>query len=494
MYELIEAARKPSAKPDVTVLLILKEQSKLDASNTKLAGRSAETLATLLSSGEFSGKCGEFFALPGERGERVALLGLGDAKKLNIDKVGEAAAGLIKGLHRINAATATLGAQDVMPHLEFAEALGVGAGLSNYSFRDFKRADHSDDSKKKAKTLWLSFASSKDAAGSLQKGLALADSVNFARRLGATPPNVATPAYIAAQAKALARDGGLKIKVIEGRALIQNKLVGLENVGKASEIPPCLIELEYTPRGKSTGTVVLVGKTICYDTGGLSIKPREGMRGMKYDKCGGMAVLGAMHAVARIKPACRVIAILPTAENSISANAYRVDDILRYPNGVSVEITNTDAEGRLVLADGLIYACKHHKPDAIIDLATLTGGVVVALGHSYAGYWCEDAALREKLEAASAASGEKIWRLPMHSDYKEMMKAKHADLWNSAPVRDAHPIQGAAFLSNFVDAKIPWAHIDIAGTADSDKDKPPISAGATGYGVRLLAALLQKWN
>jgi leucyl aminopeptidase len=189
-----------------------------------------------------------------------------------------------------------------------------------------------------------------------------------------------------------------------------------------------------------------------------------------------------------------VVALLPTAENSIAHNALRVDDILHYPNGVSVEVTNTDAEGRLVLADAMLYGVKEHAPAAVIDLATLTGGVVVGLGRTYAGYWCADDKLRARIEQASEASGERVWRLPMHEDYKEMMKSKHADIWNSAPVREAHPIQGAAFLSNFIEPSVPWAHIDIAGTADLERDKLPFSAGPTGFGVRLLAELIENWK
>jgi leucyl aminopeptidase len=207
-----------------------------------------------------------------------------------------------------------------------------------------------------------------------------------------------------------------------------------------------------------------------------------------------MAVLGAMRALPRLKPKCKVVALLPTAENCISDEAQRPDDILTYLNGVTVEVTNTDAEGRLVLADALAYGCKKIKPDAIVDLATLTGGVIVALGRACAGLWCEDDSLRATVQEAAEAAGERVWRLPLFDDYKEMMKSKHADIWNSAPVRDAHSIQGAAFLSYFVDPKIPWAHIDIAGVADIDKDQPLFVAGPTGFGVRLLANLLERWG
>ncbi|MEO1585449.1 MAG: M17 family metallopeptidase, partial [Planctomycetota bacterium] len=191
-----------------------------------------------------------------------------------------------------------------------------------------------------------------------------------------------------------------------------------------------------------------------------------------------------------IKPKRRVVALLATAENSISDEAYRPDDVLTFMNGVTVEVTNTDAEGRLVLADALCYACKHEDPAYIVDLATLTGGVVVALGSTYAGMWCDDDGLRTKLEAAADASDERLWRLPHHAEYNELMRSPVADIVNSAPVREAHPIQGAAFLSYFCDEGIPWAHIDIAGAHSTDKNTGPYIAGPTGFGTRLLAELL----
>jgi leucyl aminopeptidase len=244
--------------------------------------------------------------------------------------------------------------------------------------------------------------------------------------------------------------------------------------------------------GRAQKPVVLIGKAMTYDSGGLSLKINNGMLGMKRDKDGGCAVLGAMHAIAtHIQPRVPVVAFLAAAENAISESAYRPDDIIRYRNNVTVEVTNTDAEGRLVLADALAYACEVEKPRYIVDLATLTGGVVIALGSTYAGLFCEDDGLRAKLQAASDASGERIWRLPLHQEYRDMMKSPVADILNSAPVRKAHPIAGAAFLSYFVDEKIPWAHIDIAGVHAVDSDSGPFVKGPTGWGARLLANLLE---
>ena len=197
------------------------------------------------------------------------------------------------------------------------------------------------------------------------------------------------------------------------------------------------------------------------------------------------------HAIATtIRPDRRVVALLAAAENSISDEAYRPDDVITYRNGVTVEVTNTDAEGRLVLADALCWACDRENPACVIDLATLTGGVVVALGDTFAGMFCEDDRLRGRIEQASALSGERVWRLPMHQEYRDLMKSPVADIVNSNPNRKAHPIQGAAFRSVFVEKNVPWAHIDIAGVHAADGDSGPFIKGPTGWGVRLLADFL----
>jgi leucyl aminopeptidase len=291
----------------------------------------------------------------------------------------------------------------------------------------------------------------------------------------------------------MARQVGLSCKIFEGDDLERERFEGLINVGKASENKPCMIRLEYVPKGGAKGRkpVVLIGKTMTYDTGGLSLKVNNGMVGMKRDKDGGCAVLGAMHAIATvIKPRVRVVALLAAAENSISDEAYRPDDVLRYRNGVTVEVTNTDAEGRLVLADALCWACEKENPASIIDLATLTGGVVVALGSTYCGMFCENDKLRAGIEAAATKSGERVWRLPMHAEYRDMMKSPVADILNSNPNRKAHPIQGAAFLSYFVDEKVPWCHLDIAGVHVSERNAGMWVDGPTGWGVRILSEFL----
>jgi len=495
VYQSITGTTRRAAKPDVTVCLIVSDDRQLHRQDRVLDQQAGGVLSAARKRAECTGEVGEVTPVYADRNRRYLLLGLGESSKLDAGKVRTAAAGLVAVLDKMAVRRVHLSVpREGIAGLDaaaLARALGDGMGLGALVFEDFKGT-----TAKKSKVTRLTVSTSHAAtAHDIQQSLALSESANFARRLAATPPNIATTTRVAAEARRLARASrGLSCSVIKGKGLEKNRLVGLLNVGKASKNPPCLIQLTYTPRGRTAGCVLLIGKTICYDTGGLNLKINNTMKGMKYDKSGGAAVLGAMHAVARLRPRCRVVALLPTAENSISDEAQRPDDILTYPNGVTVEVTSTDAEGRLVLADALAYGCRKIKPDAIIDVATLTGGVIVALGRACAGLWCEDDALRARIESAAQIAGERVWRMPLFDDYKEMMKSKHADLWNLAPVRDAHPIQGAAFLSYFVDPKIPWAHIDIAGVADVDKDQPPFVVGPTGFGVRLLAMLLQQWK
>ena len=370
---------------------------------------------------------------------------------------------------------------------------GEGLGLIGWKNWQFKGTAGGAEKGKKT-DLAVSASGARFGAG-LARGLAIAESANLCRDLSETPPNIATPAWMAAQCRAMAKRTGLKCMVLSGKDLVREKLEGLINVGKASINKPCLVRLEYTPKGSGGGKggkpVVLVGKTMTYDTGGLSLKVNNGMVGMKRDKDGGCAVIGAMHAVATtIKPNRRVVALLAVAENSVSEEAYRPDDVLTFRNGVTVEVTNTDAEGRLVLADALVWACEKENPAAVVDLATLTGGVVTALGSTFAGMFCEDNALRDKLARAMDLSGERWWRLPMDAEYRDMMKSPIADILNSNPNRKAHPIQGAAFLSYFVTPKTPWAHIDIAGVHAVEGDNGCFVKGPTGWGVRLLAEFL----
>lgn len=323
----------------------------------------------------------------------------------------------------------------------------------------------------------------------LKTGLALAECTNLCRTLVQTPPNIATPTFMANAATRLSKETKMKCIVLKGKQLENEKLVGLITVGQASENLPCFIRLEYAPKGtEKQKPIVLLGKTVTYDTGGLSLKDKTGMRGMKVDKAGGCAVLGAMAAIAKVyKPKKRIVALLVAAENSVSDEAYRPDDVITFRNGVTVEVTNTDAEGRLVLADGLCWACDVEKAECIVDIATLTGGVVRALGSVYAGLFANNDYVCDELVCAANETDELLWRLPLHPRYKELMKSQVADIVNSNLSGAAHPVQGAIFLECFVKPGIKWAHIDMAGKGWNEKDGGGLVPGPTGYGVQTLA-------
>lgn len=497
MFQSISVVSK--GKPQALVLGHFKGEA-LDpkAAKRDASGAAAAALARSEATGDL-GTVVEAFPHAGDHA-RVVIVGLGEKDKLDAAAFRALAAAVGRKLAAVKAESAHIDLAHAVNANKLnakacGQAFGEGLGLLGWVCDQFKGTAAKKEDRKK---LALSFENAAFQAGA-ERGLALAVSANLTRTLSQTPPNIATTEYMADQTKKLAKECGLSIKIWEGEGLEKEKFAGLINVGKASIYKPRLVRLEYNPFGKNIPAgkkgqpIVLVGKTMTYDTGGLSLKINNGMVGMKRDKDGGCAVIGAMHAIATVvKPDRRVVALLAIAENSISDEAYRPDDVLTFRNGVTVEVTNTDAEGRLVLADALCWACEKEDPASVIDLATLTGGVVVALGSTFAGMFCEDDALRAKVESAAAASGERVWRLPMHSEYRDLMKSPIADILNSNPNRKAHPIQGAAFLSYFVKDGTPWCHLDIAGVHAAESNKGMFIEGPTGWGVRLLANLVDQ--
>lgn len=315
-------------------------------------------------------------------------------------------------------------------------------------------------------------------------GAAVAAGVTLARDLGNTPPNVATPAWMAAQAARLARRHGAKLRILTPTEMKRRGMGGILAVGGGSQHPPRLVRIEF---GSGPRTVALVGKGVTFDTGGISIKPAGQMDEMKWDKSGACTVLGVLETVARLKPQVRVRAYLPLAENMPDGRAYRPGDIVRCANGRTVEILNTDAEGRMILADALAWAASE-KPDHLLEYSTLTGACVVALGPTGAGLFTPDDALAGALLAAAEKNGERLWRLPLWREFLEEMRGAHADLRNSGG-RWGGASTAAAFLSQFVEPVASWAHLDIAGPAYVGEGK--IQRGATGYGIALTVEWLR---
>ncbi len=496
------------ASTDAVVALIHKETA-LDEVNPAAFGSAAqEAMAKLLKAGIVTGKSNDVTVQLLEAGRRLVVIGLGNIQKFSAECLREAGVALARLMSKQKLASAAVvvpvlpeglpgmpGAEPVQPALPLAvEALAEGFLLGRFNFEQYKGSANQKGLKEKAPKAQLTIVApvNTQTKAALQRAQAVAEGQNAARTIASRPGNDINPPSLAQLAKAWAKELGLSCRVLDEKRMRELGMGGLIAVGQGSPAtPPRLIALEYRARGGSGGRtklgkpLLLVGKSITFDTGGISIKPADKMGKMIFDKCGGMAVLGTMVAIARLKPKVDVVGLLPAAENHVSGTAYRPGDILKMYNGVTVDITNTDAEGRLVLADALAWGIETYKPAAVVDLATLTGGVVIALGRSMAGAMANNDELYQQIERAAKQAAEKIWRLPLGDEHREQLKADSADIVNSAG-RDAHPLQGGAFLSHFVPEDTPWVHLDIAGVADTEKETAMYAKGATGWGVRTL--------
>jgi leucyl aminopeptidase len=311
-------------------------------------------------------------------------------------------------------------------------------------------------------------------------GAAIGAGHTFARGIQVLPGNICTPSYLANTARELAQRHGFEVTILDEAAIVREKMGALLSVAQGSAEEPRFIALEY--KGEGGAPVVLIGKGVTFDTGGISIKPAQNMEDMKYDMSGAAAVLGTFEALGRLKPKVHVVGLIPSTENMPSGTAVKPGDVITSHLGKTIEVINTDAEGRLILCDALSYA-RRYQPAAVIDIATLTGAIVVALGHTAAGVMGSDEKLVEEVRAAGERAGERTWPLPLWEDYRDLMKSDIADVKNAGG-RPAGSISAGWFLREFVDG-FPWAHLDIAGTAYSDRDDPARVKGPTGMGVRL---------
>ena len=455
-------------------------------------------ISELIANGDLTGKAGEVGVLY-PRGamaaKRVLVVGLGQRDGFSLEGVRQAAANGIKQAHKLKAksvATIVHGAGIAGLDVEAAaQATVEGSLLATYRFAATKQ-EPEPPHEIESLTI-VEFDGDKVTAieaGSAQ-AQAIAAGVALARDLVNMPPNVATPTKMAETAESIASEYNLKITVGDRAWAAERKMGGFLAVAKGAGEPPKFIVLEHNGDREDLDTIVLVGKGITFDTGGISIKPTANMGAMKSDMGGAAAVLGAMKVVGAMNLPLRVIGITPCTENMPDANAYRPADVITASNGTTIEIISTDAEGRMVLADGLVYATQYN-PKAVIDLATLTGSCVVALGLGMAaGLFSTEDSLRDKLVAAGTAVHERVWPLPLWEDYKDAIKSDVADIKNSGG-RMGGVATSAIFLKQFTDYN--WAHLDIAGMALSDKSSAYTPRGGTGYGVRLLVEFLRHWK
>jgi len=367
-----------------------------------------------------------------------------------------------------------------------AQAIAEGTLMGLYTFRRHKKRDE-DETDLEELTLVEEDASKLEALQrGVELGIVLAEAVNFCRDLANEPSNVLTPSEMAERARAMAHEAGLECQILERKEMEEMEMGALLGVAQGSQQPPKLIVLHYRGAPGEEGALGLVGKGITFDAGGISIKPSGGMEEMKGDMSGGAAIIAAMRAIGQLRPAINVTAIVPASENMPSGSALKPGDVLRAMNGKTIEIINTDAEGRLILADALSYA-RRLGLSPIVDVATLTGAISVALGNVAMGAMTNDEAVLAKVKRAAAAGGEKVWQLPMYEEYKEQIKSDVADMKNTGG-RNAGSITAAFLLKEFVE-DTPWVHLDMAGVDNYDKEKGVMVKGASGIPVRTLVHL-----
>ena len=419
---------------------------------------------------------------------RVVVAGLGKQERFTLDKVRSVAAGVARQLRRHRCetiATITHGAGIAGLDPEAcAQAIAEGTVLGLYTFRRHKKPKEDDVDVRELTLVEFDEAKVETLRRGAERGVVLAEAANFARDLANEPSNILTPTEMAERARAMAEETGLECEIFDQPWMEERGMGAFLGVARGSLEPPKFIVLRY--RGGGSTHLALVGKGITFDTGGISIKPAAGMEEMKGDMSGGAAVIAAMGAIARLKPAIDVTAIVPATENMPSGNAIKPGDVLRAMSGKTIEVINTDAEGRLILADGISYA-REQSPAAIVDVATLTGAISVALGNVAMGAMTNHDALYSRVQRAAETAGDKVWQLPMFDEYKEQIKSNVADMKNTGG-RGAGSITAAFFLKEFVE-DTPWVHLDMAGVDFYDKDKGVLVKGASGIPVRTLVHL-----
>lgn len=480
---------KKRGKADALILPVWEGEL---ASGLKQLGESEAELKTLISTNDFKAKLGDTLLIYREKAPepRLLLLGLGPESKVKKEPIRRAYAQAVRALR----AKEARGVNVFLPHSrkisrsEVLEAVSDGIFLTNYAFTRLKGESLKENpSVLLEKVVFLDVDASETER--LQRKKIIAAGVHLARDLVNMNADDKTASVLAKAAKEFEKTSSLiETKVFDKKKLEQEKMGLLLAVNRGSSHEPCLIFSSYKGDPSSKEHVVLVGKGMSYDTGGLNLKPGDNMLTMKCDMSGAATVLATVRTAAELGLKINVTALAPVAENCIDADSYKPGDVYKAYNGKTVEITNTDAEGRLILADAMSYAAKNLHPSCMIDVASLTGAIVIALGENVAGLFSTQDHLSHELLKASAETDELLWRMPLHEDYRESMKSEIADLINSG-TRDGSSIKAALFLQEFV-GEVPWAHLDIAGSCYHTKPKFYYTSPATGFGVRLLVEFL----
>ncbi len=499
MKVILQRGRLEAFPSEAVVAFHFEGETKLLRETKAMDKASGGLISEVMQSGDFRGELYQpalIYTKGATPAKRILLMGLGKRRDFHLDKwrgtVSEAARFLRdKGVREFSLCPYLRGERKISPE-DFSQGLVEGIYLGLYQFNEFKTEER--EKIKEVEKVHL-VTPDEERISHIKKAVDVAEiisrAVYLARDLVSRPANRKTPSMLAQVAKEVAENNGLRWKVLNMEEMKALGMGALLAVASGSHESPKFIILEYKPPKRGLDTVVVIGKAITFDSGGLSLKPSENMDKMKHDMGGGAATIGVVQAASQLKLPLHLVALIPATENLPSGSAYRPGDILNSLSGKTIEVISTDAEGRLILADALAYS-QRTKPKAIIDLATLTGACIIALGENVTGMMGNDEELKARVRKAANRTGEKVWELPLWEEYEEQLKSEVADIKNVGG-RPAGTITGGAFLKKFV-GEYPWVHLDIAGPVWAGKDKPYIPKGATGVGVRLVVQLLRDWK
>jgi leucyl aminopeptidase len=482
-----------SVKDGALVLGFFKDKVSLDSGMKKLDAKLGGLISDYIKTSDFKAEKEVKSVFAGREVKHVVLLGLGEEAKYSAESMCNSIADISRKLRDSKVGSFTLHLDSLRGNINESEAVEkivVACTMGLYKFNEFKTKDK--DKSKHVKSITFATGSSKDFSKQLNSGKIIGDAVNRTRDVANTPPNVATTEYMGEYAKKLAKGAGIKCTVYDDKEIQKMKMECIMCVGQGSAHKPRLVVMEYNGAGKNDRPIALVGKGMTFDSGGLNIKTYPYMCTMKHDKAGATAVLHIMEACAKLKLPVNLVSVTPFCENMPDGNAYRPDDVWKSYNGTTVEIKNTDAEGRMILADALSFAAEK-KPKAMIDLATLTGASSIVLGSYGTCFMGNDEQMVDRIKSASSRSLEKMWPLPLWEEYQEDIKSDVADLKHISETGEAGVIIGGTFLRNFV-SDIPWVHVDIASTMISKADKGVHTKGSNAVMVRTMIELVRGWK
>ena len=494
MKIFVKKGKLADTKSQIIILTLFEDSKKLTGVALEIDKKSDGLISELIENGDFQAKPSQISVIY-TRGslpaKRIALVGFGKHSEFNLEKLRAAFAKALQHLRNLNIKDAATSINlNLIPRKkdQVAQAVAEGSLLGLYQYTPFKTVGREDLKDMEQLNIITDEKDFSLIESAIKKAQIITQAVYFARDLVSAPSNEMTPSIMAQKAREIARRKNVSCKVLDKAKMKEMGMNALLAVASGSNEEPKFIILEYAGGKKSAAPIVLVGKGLTFDSGGISIKPSDKMEEMKSDMSGGAAVMGVIMAAADLHLSLNIIGFIPATENMPGGTAYKPGDILKSYSGKTIEVLNTDAEGRLILADALAYASEF-KPEAVIDVATLTGACIVALGDDVIGMLGTDDKLKSEIDRAAQTTGELVWELPLWEGYHELIKSDIADYKNSSG-RSAGTITAAAFLSKFA-GDAPWVHLDIAGPAWTNKEKNYIPKGASGVAVRLLVEFLR---